>query len=96
MRLINRKLGRGAQLGLAALPFAVVASLYGVTSAARLTENASDKLLPGLPALADAVRRMGPTHAPAAICCGPIRWPVSIGFSLPSRSRPPWRFASAC
>ncbi len=58
MRWINLRPGRGSAILLAGLPFALVIVAYAMGSAARLAENPSDKLLPGLAALADAVNRM--------------------------------------
>lgn len=58
MRLINRKPSRINQLILALLPFAVLVLAYAIGSAARLAENPSDKLLPALASIADAVNRL--------------------------------------
>lgn len=58
MRWINLRPGRGSAILLASLPFALVVVAYAMGSAARLAENPSDKLLPGLAALAEAVNRM--------------------------------------
>lgn len=58
MRWINLKPSRTNQLILALLPFVVLVVAYGLGSAARLAENPSDKLLPALSALADAINRM--------------------------------------
>ncbi|MDQ0457995.1 ABC transporter permease [Rhizobium paknamense] len=58
MRLINRKPGNGARLALAFLPFAAVLVAYAAGSAARLADNANDKLLPGFASFADAINRM--------------------------------------
>jgi NitT/TauT family transport system permease protein len=58
MRWINLKPGRGAQLFLMLAPFALLVLAYGLGSAARLADNPSDKLLPALASLADAIDRM--------------------------------------
>lgn len=58
MRWINLRPSRTSALLLASLPFAAVLVAYGLGSAARLAENPSDKLLPGLAAFADAINRM--------------------------------------
>lgn len=58
MRWINTRPSNGARLGLAALPFAAVLIAYTIGSAARLAENANDKLLPGFAGFADAINRM--------------------------------------
>ncbi|WP_142778722.1 ABC transporter permease [Agrobacterium sp. T29] len=58
MRWINSRPSNGARLGLAVLPFAAVLIAYTVGSAARLAENANDKLLPGFAGLADAINRL--------------------------------------
>lgn len=58
MRLINLKPSRKSQLILALLPFVALLVAYGLGSAARLAENPSDKLLPALGTLADAIHRM--------------------------------------
>ncbi|MGV1802196.1 ABC transporter permease [Agrobacterium vitis] len=58
MRWINQKPSNGAKLGLATLPFALVLLAYAAGSAARLAENANDKLLPGFVAFADAINRL--------------------------------------
>lgn len=58
MRWINLRPSRTSALLLAALPFVAVIVAYGLGSAARLAENPSDKLLPGLAAFADAINRM--------------------------------------
>lgn len=58
MRWINLRPSRTSALLLAALPFVAVIVAYGWGSAARLAENPSDKLLPGLAAFADAINRM--------------------------------------
>ncbi len=58
MRLINLKPSRMNQLLLALAPFALLVLAYAVGSAARLAENPSDKLLPALASLAEAINRM--------------------------------------
>ncbi|MBB4005881.1 ABC transporter permease [Allorhizobium taibaishanense] len=58
MRLINRRPGNGARLALAFLPFAAVLAAYAAGSAARLADNANDKLLPGFASFAQAINRM--------------------------------------
>ncbi|WP_417308558.1 ABC transporter permease, partial [Devosia sp.] len=49
---------RPLQVALATLPFVIVIIAYMMGSAARLADNPSDKLLPGLTAFADAINRM--------------------------------------
>lgn len=58
MRLINLKPSRSTQLILMLAPFALLALAYALGSAARLADNPSDKLLPALATLADAIDRM--------------------------------------
>ncbi|MGV3491909.1 MAG: ABC transporter permease [Devosia sp.] len=58
MRLINLKPSRMNQLLLALAPFVLLIIAYMAGSAARLAENPSDKLLPALASLADAINRM--------------------------------------
>ncbi len=58
MRLINIKPSRTTQLLLALLPFVLLVVAYGIGSAARLAANPSDKLLPALGAITDAVNRL--------------------------------------
>ncbi len=58
MRWINIRPTRSALLALAAVPFILLVTAYLVGSAARLSLNADDKLLPGLVSLADAINRM--------------------------------------
>jgi NitT/TauT family transport system permease protein len=58
MRLINLKPSRTSQLLLALVPFVLLIVAYAVGSAARLTENPSDKLLPAFASLVDAINRM--------------------------------------
>ena len=55
MRWINTRPSRGAQLALTLLPFVLLIVAYTVGSAARLAENANDKLLPGFAGFADAI-----------------------------------------
>jgi len=64
MRLINLRPSRTTQLLLALLPFALLVVAYGVGSAARLAENPSDKLLPALGSIADAINRFAFTADP--------------------------------
>lgn len=56
MRAINIKPGRAGTILLAALPFVLVLTAYLMGSAARLAENPSDKVLPSLAAMAEAVK----------------------------------------
>jgi NitT/TauT family transport system permease protein len=58
MRWINLKPSRSTQLLLMLAPFVLLALGYMVGSAVRLAENPSDKLLPALASLADAIYRM--------------------------------------
>jgi NitT/TauT family transport system permease protein len=58
MRWINLKPSRSTQLLLMLAPFVLLALAYALGSAARLAENPSDKLLPALASLADAINRM--------------------------------------
>ena len=58
MRLINIKPSRTTQLLLALLPFVLLVVAYGIGSAARLAENSSDKLLPALGTITDAINRL--------------------------------------
>jgi len=58
MRWINTRPSRGAQFALLLLPFALVVVTYAIGSAARLADNANDKLLPSLAGFADAINRM--------------------------------------
>ena len=58
MRLINLRPSRTTQLLLALLPFGLLLVAYGMGSAARLAANPSDKLLPALQAITDAVNRL--------------------------------------
>jgi NitT/TauT family transport system permease protein len=58
MRWINTKPSRGAQLALMLLPFALLIVAYAAGSAARLAENANDKLLPSLAGFTAAINRL--------------------------------------
>jgi NitT/TauT family transport system permease protein len=58
MRWINIRPSRPALLALATLPFALLIATYLAGSAARLSLNSGDKLLPALTSLADAINRM--------------------------------------
>ncbi|QBK06038.1 ABC transporter permease subunit [Hylemonella gracilis] len=58
MRFINRQPGRGGRWLLALLPLILFALVYGIASAARLTDNPDDKLLPGLTQMVNAMARM--------------------------------------
>ena len=58
MRWINTKPSPGLQLTLMLAPFVLLVIAYGLGSAARLADNPSDKLLPALASLTDAVNRM--------------------------------------
>jgi NitT/TauT family transport system permease protein len=58
MRWINTKPNRSTQLVLAALPFVLLIGAYLVGSAVRIADNPTDKLLPGLATLGDAIERM--------------------------------------
>ena len=58
MRWINTRPSRGAQLALTLLPFVLLIVAYTFGSAARLAENANDKLLPGFAGFADAIDRL--------------------------------------
>jgi NitT/TauT family transport system permease protein len=58
MRWINTRPSRGAQLTLMLLPFVLLIAAYAAGSAARLAENANDKLLPNLAGFADAINRL--------------------------------------
>lgn len=62
MRLINLKPSRTNQLLLALAPFALLILAYALGSAARLAENPSDKLLPAVSSLVDAINRMAFTE----------------------------------
>ena len=58
MRWINTRPSRGAQFALMMLPFVLLVVAYAFGSAARLAENANDKLLPSLAGFADAIDRL--------------------------------------
>lgn len=62
MRLINRHPDRGGRLLLILLPFALLLFAYFLGSAARLTENPNDKLLPSASQMADAIDRLAFTE----------------------------------
>lgn len=58
MRLINRHPQRGGRLLLALLPFVLLLLAYFSGSAARLAENANDKLLPSASQMVEAIDRL--------------------------------------
>ncbi|RCW20582.1 NitT/TauT family transport system permease protein [Ciceribacter lividus] len=58
MRWINTRPSKGARLALSLAPFMVVLIAYLIGSAARLAENANDRLLPSFAGFADAINRM--------------------------------------
>jgi NitT/TauT family transport system permease protein len=58
MRLINLRPSRTTQLILALLPFGLLVVAYAIGSAARLADNPSDKLLPALASITDAINRL--------------------------------------
>jgi NitT/TauT family transport system permease protein len=58
MRWINRKPGPGTRTLLMLAPFVLLVIAYGLGSMARLADNPSDKLLPALGTMVDAVNRM--------------------------------------
>ncbi|APO79304.1 nitrate/sulfonate ABC transporter permease protein (plasmid) [Rhizobium etli 8C-3] len=58
MRWINIKPSRGAQFALMLVPFVLLIVAYAFGSAARLSENANDKLLPTLSGFVQAIERM--------------------------------------
>jgi NitT/TauT family transport system permease protein len=58
MRFINRVPNRGGRLLLALLPLVLLLLVYAAASAARLSDNPDDKLLPSLTQMADAVHHM--------------------------------------
>ena len=62
MRLINRQPDRAGRLLLVLLPFALLLFAYFTGSAARLSENPNDKLLPGAAQMVEAVQRMAFTE----------------------------------
>jgi NitT/TauT family transport system permease protein len=57
-RLINLKPERGAGIALGALPFLILLAVYVLASAARLAENADDKLLPSLATMGGTFERL--------------------------------------
>lgn len=57
-RAVNATPGRSSAVWLAALPFVVLIATYLAFSAARLSENPEDKLLPSFAALADSIVRL--------------------------------------
>jgi NitT/TauT family transport system permease protein len=57
-RLINLKPERGAGIALGALPFLILLAVYVQASAARLAENADDKLLPSLATMGGTFERL--------------------------------------
>ncbi len=57
-RLINRKPGRAAALGLGLLPFVLVVIAYLFGSHTRLQDNPADKLLPPPAVMVDAIERL--------------------------------------
>jgi NitT/TauT family transport system permease protein len=58
MRWINTKPSPAVQTLLMLTPFVLLVIAYGVGSAARLADNPSDKLLPALQSMVDAINRM--------------------------------------
>ena len=58
MRWINRKPGPGVRTMLMLAPFVLLVLAYGLGSMARLADNPSDKLLPALGTMVDAINRM--------------------------------------
>ncbi|HYA74289.1 MAG TPA: ABC transporter permease subunit [Roseiarcus sp.] len=58
MRLVNVKPDRAVLLVLGALPFALMAGAYFISSALRLSANPNDKLLPALSTMASSFGRM--------------------------------------
>ncbi|MGV8854746.1 MAG: ABC transporter permease [Devosia sp.] len=58
MRWINTKPSPGLRTALMLAPFVLLVVAYGVGSAARLADNPSDKLLPALASMTDAINRM--------------------------------------
>jgi len=57
-RAVNAKPGRASAVWLAALPFVLLVAIYLAFSAARLSENPEDKLLPSFAALGDSIVRL--------------------------------------
>jgi NitT/TauT family transport system permease protein len=64
MRVINMKPNRTWQVALAILPFLLVLLAYMFGSAARLTENPNDKLLPAFSKIGEAISQYGFTEDP--------------------------------
>ena len=62
MRLINRHPDRGGRLLLILLPFALLLFAYFIGSAARLTDNPNDKLLPSASQMVAAIDRLAFTE----------------------------------
>ena len=62
MRLINRHPDRGGRLLLILLPFALLLFAYFIGSAARLTDNPNDKLLPSASQMGAAIERLAFTE----------------------------------
>jgi len=58
MRWINTKPSPAISTALMLAPFVLLVIAYGIGSAARLADNPSDKLLPALSSLTDAINRM--------------------------------------
>ena len=58
MRAMNIRPSRATGIYLAALPFVLLAAAYFTGSAIRLADNPSDKLLPALPNMIEAVKHM--------------------------------------
>jgi len=58
MRWINTRPSPTVKLLLMLAPFVLLVAAYALGSAARLAENPSDKLLPALASLTDAINRM--------------------------------------
>jgi len=58
MRWINTKPAPAVAAILMVAPFVLLVVLYGIGSAARLADNPSDKLLPALTSMVDAINRM--------------------------------------
>ncbi|MCL2899219.1 ABC transporter permease [Brenneria tiliae] len=58
MRLINRHPGLGGRLLLMLLPFVLLIALYFTSSAVRLADNPSDKLLPSAAQMVEAIERV--------------------------------------
>jgi NitT/TauT family transport system permease protein len=58
MRIVNRRPSTAVRWLLGLLPFILLLLVYMAASDARLTENANDKLLPGLSTMTEAVQRL--------------------------------------